>query len=46
MVQLLVEYMTSLTITMLNAILPLLFKKLAAFEGYSPAFEVNLTLLR
>jgi len=44
--QLLVQYMTSVTITALNSAIPTVFKKLVTWEGYSFAQEVNWTLAR
>ncbi|KAI0241785.1 Transmembrane channel-like protein 7 [Lamellibrachia satsuma] len=44
--QLLVQYMTSLTITALNSALPAVFAKVVTWEDFSYAQEVNLTLAR
>ena len=46
MEQLFISFMTSLTITALNSIVPIVFKKLVTWEGYSFAIEVNFTLGR
>ena len=46
LIQLLIEYMTSLTITALNAIIPIIFKKVVQWEDFTPAFQVNYTLFR
>ena len=45
-IKFLTQYMTSLTITGLNGILPTLFKKIVKFEDYSTGFEVSMTLFR
>ncbi|XP_067930834.1 transmembrane channel-like protein 7 [Watersipora subatra] len=44
--QLLIEYMPSLTITILNIIVPLLFEKVVIGEDYTPQTEVQITLIR
>jgi len=44
--QLAFSFMTSLTITALNSIVPIIFKKIVKLEGYSFAVEVNVTLIR
>ena len=41
-----IAYMTSVTMTVLNAILPTFFKKIVKFEDYAPGFENNMTLFR
>ncbi|KAI0241788.1 Transmembrane channel-like protein 7 [Lamellibrachia satsuma] len=46
MEQLFISFMTSFTITALNSIVPIVFKKLVTWEGYSFAIEVNFTLGR
>ncbi|KAJ8318539.1 hypothetical protein KUTeg_003630 [Tegillarca granosa] len=45
-VVLLVGFLPSLTITALNAALPLLFGILVEFERYRPAFKIKITLAR
>ena len=42
----LLRFAPSLTITLLNVILPQIFNILSKFEDWSPAFEVNVTLFR
>ena len=44
--QLAFSFMTSLTITALNSIVPIIFKKIVKLESYSFAVEVNVTLVR
>lgn len=44
--QLALSFMTSLTITGLNSIVPIIFKKMVTYENYSFAVEVNFTLGR
>ncbi len=44
--QLLIQYLVSLTITGLNALLPAVYSFIVRWEDYSPAFEVNITLIR
>ncbi|KAI0218466.1 Transmembrane channel-like protein 7 [Lamellibrachia satsuma] len=44
--QLLVQYMSVLTIMALNSVLPTVFAKLTTWEGFSYALEVNATLAR
>ena len=46
MLQFIVQYLPSLTITVLNTLMPIVFKKLVLLENYSPAFEMRMTLLR
>ncbi|XP_033113350.1 transmembrane channel-like protein 7 isoform X2 [Anneissia japonica] len=43
---LLISYLPSIVITLLNAIIPMIFNVLVRFEEYSPQFEINLTLSR
>ncbi|XP_033373795.1 transmembrane channel-like protein 7 isoform X2 [Parus major] len=45
-VNLLVQYLPSMVITLANFIGPLIFSFLIRFEDYTPAFEIKLTLLR
>lgn len=45
-VQFLVEFTSSLTITMLNGMVPLIFKKVVVLEDYTPSFTLNITLAR
>ncbi|NXU02451.1 TMC7 protein, partial [Buphagus erythrorhynchus] len=45
-VNLLVQYLPSIVITLANFIGPLIFSFLIRFEEYTPAFEIKLTLLR
>lgn len=45
-VQTLIQFMPSVTITLLNIIVPIMFKKLVEFEDYMPAFQMQITLLR
>ncbi|NXH61169.1 TMC7 protein, partial [Rhabdornis inornatus] len=46
LVNLLVQYLPSIVITLANFIGPLIFSILIGFEEYTPAFEIKLTLLR
>ena len=46
LVQLMIEYMTSVTITLLNAILPFIFKLVVELEDYPGGLKVNITLAR
>ncbi|XP_064645080.1 transmembrane channel-like protein 7 [Lineus longissimus] len=46
MLQLLIEYLVSLTITALNAVLPPVFTKVVKWEDYTPDFAIKLTLIR
>ncbi|NXR63420.1 TMC7 protein, partial [Rhadina sibilatrix] len=46
LVNLLVQYLPSMVITLANFIGPLIFSFLIRFEDYTPAFEIKLTLLR
>ncbi|XP_064179518.1 transmembrane channel-like protein 7 [Anguilla rostrata] len=43
---LLVEYLTPITITMVNFLLPHLFRRISGFEDYSLTVQVNITLVR
>ncbi|XP_021266939.1 transmembrane channel-like protein 7 isoform X3 [Numida meleagris] len=43
---LLVQYLPSIVITVVNFVAPLIFSILIRFEDYSPAFEIKLTLIR
>ncbi|XP_055365682.1 transmembrane channel-like protein 7 isoform X2 [Betta splendens] len=43
---LLIEYLPSIVITMANFITPLLFAIIINYEDYSPAFEIRFTLMR
>ncbi|XP_052071142.1 transmembrane channel-like protein 7 [Mytilus californianus] len=45
-VQALIQYMPSITITLLNVIVPVIFNKLVIFEDYTPVFEIRINLLR
>ena len=45
-VQFAIQYMTTVTIALLNALLPIMFKIVVKVEDYSPALEVNVTLAR
>ncbi|NWZ14913.1 TMC7 protein, partial [Agelaius phoeniceus] len=46
LVNLLVQYLPSMVITLANFIAPLIFAFLIKFEEYTPAFEIKLTLMR
>ncbi|KAM4765300.1 transmembrane channel-like protein 7 isoform 1-T1 [Cyanocitta cristata] len=46
LVNLLVQYLPSIVITLANFIGPLIFSFLIRFEDYTPAFEIRLTLMR
>ncbi|NXH36667.1 TMC7 protein, partial [Myiagra hebetior] len=46
LVNLLVQYLPSMVITLANFIAPLIFSFLIRFEEYIPAFEIRLTLMR
>ncbi|NXP37602.1 TMC7 protein, partial [Leiothrix lutea] len=46
LVNLLVQYLPSVVITLANFIAPLIFSFLISLEDYTPAFEIKLTLLR
>ena len=43
---LLMQYMTPVTITALNVLLPFLFQRMVVLEQYSPSTQDNVTLLR
>ncbi|NXA88001.1 TMC7 protein, partial [Melanocharis versteri] len=45
-VNLLVQYLPSMVITLANFLAPLIFSFLIKFEDYTPAFEIKLTLMR
>ncbi|NXH99776.1 TMC7 protein, partial [Pachycephala philippinensis] len=45
-VNLLVQYLPSMVITLANFIGPLIFSFLITFEDYTPTFEIRLTLMR
>ncbi|XP_071132214.1 transmembrane channel-like protein 7 isoform X2 [Mytilus edulis] len=45
-VEALIQYMPSITITLLNVVVPLIFNKLVTYEDYTPVFEIRITLLR
>ncbi|KAM9598679.1 transmembrane channel-like protein 7 isoform 5-T7 [Morphnus guianensis] len=45
-VNLLLQYLPSMVITLANFIAPQIFSFLIRFEDYSPAFEIRLTLMR
>ena len=42
----LMNFAPSLTITILNVVLPFIFKKLCLFEDWSPSFEVTINMCR
>ena len=44
--QTLLSFAPSLTITVLNLVLPVLFTSLSNFEDWSPSFEVSINLFR
>lgn len=44
--QTMIEFLPSVTITLLNVIVPIIFNKLVPFEDYLPYFEMQITLLR
>lgn len=46
LLELVVEYLPSIVITLANFITPLIFNIIIAFEDYSPAFEIRFTLMR
>ncbi|KFQ77138.1 Transmembrane channel-like 7, partial [Phoenicopterus ruber ruber] len=46
LVNILVQYLPSIVITLASFIAPLIFSFLIRFEDYSPAFEIKLTLMR
>ncbi|XP_072167923.1 transmembrane channel-like protein 7 [Diadema setosum] len=43
---LLISYLPSITITLLNGVVPLIFNVIVRFEDYSPQFEISITLIR
>ncbi|XP_033630568.1 transmembrane channel-like protein 7 [Asterias rubens] len=43
---LLIGYLPSITITILNGVVPLIFNVVVRFEDYSPQFEISITLVR
>lgn len=45
-VLLIVQFLPSLTITMLNVIVPAIFDKVVLVEDYMPAFAIRITLIR
>ncbi|KAI7810483.1 transmembrane channel-like protein 7 isoform X1 [Triplophysa rosa] len=46
LLELMVEYLPSIVITLANFITPLIFNLIISFEDYSPAFEIRFTLMR
>ncbi|XP_071813484.1 transmembrane channel-like protein 7 isoform X2 [Apostichopus japonicus] len=46
LVQLLISFLPSIMITVLNGIIPVVFNVMVKFEDYSPQFEIGITLLR
>ncbi|XP_042621882.1 transmembrane channel-like protein 7 [Cyprinus carpio] len=46
LLELVVEYLPSIVITLANFITPLIFNLIINFEDYSPAFEIRFTLMR
>lgn len=44
--QLLISYLPSITITLLNGVVPMIFNVVVRFEDYSPQFEISITLIR
>ncbi|XP_069122846.1 transmembrane channel-like protein 7 isoform X2 [Argopecten irradians] len=44
--QFVIQYIPSVTITLLNIIIPIIFKKVVLLEDYTPSFEMIMTLLR
>lgn len=44
--QLVISFLPSITITLLNGAIPVIFNILVKFEDYSPQFEISITLLR
>ncbi|XP_051994291.1 transmembrane channel-like protein 7 [Xyrauchen texanus] len=46
LLELIVEYLPSIVITLANFITPLIFNLIITFEDYSPAFEIRFTLMR
>ncbi|XP_071948094.1 transmembrane channel-like protein 7 isoform X2 [Antedon mediterranea] len=45
-VEFLISYLPSITVTVINSIVPIVFGILVKFEKYSPNFEINITLGR
>lgn len=45
-VQLLVQYLPSITIMLLSVIVPMIFNKVVKAEDYMPAFTIRITLIR
>ncbi|XP_052764523.1 transmembrane channel-like protein 7 [Mya arenaria] len=45
-VLLIVQYLPSITITLLSVIVPIIFNKLVIAEDYMPAFAIRITLIR
>uniref|UniRef100_A0AAR2J227 Transmembrane channel-like protein n=1 Tax=Pygocentrus nattereri TaxID=42514 RepID=A0AAR2J227_PYGNA len=45
-VELIIEYLPSIVITLANFITPIIFSIIISFEDYSPAFEIRFTLMR
>ncbi|XP_075422171.1 transmembrane channel-like protein 7 [Ascaphus truei] len=45
-INLLVEYLPSIVITIANFVTPLIFETIVRYEDYSPAFEIRFTLIR
>ncbi|KAJ8318093.1 hypothetical protein KUTeg_003184 [Tegillarca granosa] len=41
-----IQYLPSITITLLNVVVPVILRKLVLLEDYMPAFEIKMTLLR
>ncbi|XP_072043479.1 transmembrane channel-like protein 7 [Amphiura filiformis] len=45
-VDLLISFLPSITITILNGVVPMIFNVIVRFEDYSPQFEITITLVR
>ncbi|CAH2307071.1 transmembrane channel 7 [Pelobates cultripes] len=45
-INLLVEYLPSIVITIANFVTPVIFESIVRYEDYSPAFEIRFTLIR
>ncbi|XP_053327548.1 transmembrane channel-like protein 7 isoform X2 [Spea bombifrons] len=45
-INLLVEYLPSIVITIANFITPVIFQTIVGYEDYAPAFEIRFTLIR
>ncbi|KAM4631861.1 transmembrane channel-like protein 7 [Discoglossus pictus] len=45
-INLVIEYLPSIVITIANFITPLIFQSIVQYEDYSPAFEIRFTLIR